>query len=62
MRNELEAALKLCHEKIAKYQTDELTARDKVKEAIEIVEKTCMEKQRASEELKKSKGHNYNIN
>ncbi|XP_050544028.1 structural maintenance of chromosomes protein 2-like isoform X2 [Daktulosphaira vitifoliae] len=54
VRNELETALRFCHEKIDKYQRDESTARDKVKEAIELVEKTCMEKQRVTEELKKS--------
>ncbi|XP_050420428.1 kinesin-like protein KIF15 [Adelges cooleyi] len=50
-RNELEAALESCHETMYKYKSNEETARNKVREAVEIVEKTCLEKQQAVDSL-----------
>ncbi|XP_050053837.1 uncharacterized protein LOC114129145 isoform X3 [Aphis gossypii] len=54
VRKELEAALESCHENVYKYQTDVEVARCKVKEAVEIVEKTHSEKDKLLTDLKKS--------
>lgn len=56
VRKELESALESSHEVIYKYQTDMEVARNKVKEAVEIVEKTSLEKELLATDLKKSKG------
>lgn len=45
-----------CHEVVHKYQTDMEIARNKVKDAIEIVEKTSSEKEQLSTDLNKTKG------
>lgn len=54
VRKELEVALESCHENVYKYQTDVEVARYKVKEAVEIVEKTHSEKDKLLTDLKKS--------
>lgn len=56
VRKELESALESCHEVVDKYHTDMEIARNKVKEAIEVVEKTCSEKDRLVKDLNKSNG------
>jgi len=59
VRKELEVALESCHEVVYKYQTDVEVARYKVKEALEMVEKTYSEKDELVTDLKKSNGY-YN--
>ncbi|KAF0759020.1 protein BCAP-like isoform X1 [Aphis craccivora] len=54
VRKELEVALESCHENVYKYQTDVEVAKYKVKEAVEIVEKTHSEKDKLLTDLKKS--------
>ncbi|XP_060841839.1 putative leucine-rich repeat-containing protein DDB_G0290503 isoform X1 [Rhopalosiphum padi] len=54
VRKELEVALESCHEVVYKYQTDVDVARYRVKEAIEMVEKTYSEKDKLLTDLKNS--------
>ncbi|XP_022178218.1 myosin-1-like isoform X2 [Myzus persicae] len=54
VRKELEVALESCHEVIYKYQTDVEVARYKVKEALEMVEKTYSEKDKLVTDLQQS--------
>lgn len=56
VRNELESALESCHEVIYKFQVDLEAARNKVKEAVEVVDKTCSEKEQLVTNLNKSNG------
>ncbi|VVC35378.1 Hypothetical protein CINCED_3A004784 [Cinara cedri] len=52
VRKELESALESCHRVISNYQTDAEVARNKVKEAVEVVDKTYSEKERLATDLK----------
>uniref|UniRef100_A0A2S2NL07 Uncharacterized protein n=1 Tax=Schizaphis graminum TaxID=13262 RepID=A0A2S2NL07_SCHGA len=54
VRKELKVALESCHEVVNKYQTDVDVARYRVKEAIEMVEKTHSERDKLLTDLKKS--------
>lgn len=60
VRKELELALESCHEVVDKYKIDTEVARIKVKEAIEVVEKTYSEKDRLVKDLNISNGK-YNF-
>lgn len=60
VRNILESALESCHKNVSKYQADEEVARNKVKEAVEVTEKTYSEKEQLATNLKISNGL-YNL-
>lgn len=54
VREELESALESCHEIVYKYKVDLEVARDKAKEAVEVADKTCLEKEQLVKDLQKS--------
>lgn len=57
VRKQLESALESCHEIVYKHQSESEVARNKVKEAIEVVEKTCSDKDQLVTDLNKSNGN-----
>jgi len=60
VRKKLEVALESCHKANYNYQSDMEIARHKVKEALEMVEKTNSKKDKLVTDLEKSNGY-YNL-
>lgn len=62
VRKQLESALESCLEEVNKYKNDADIARNKVREAVEMVEKLCSEKDQLMEDLNNSKGMYFRFN